>query len=103
MNLLLSGSDIEKARTVHAARAFFFARPYSQGRFQQSAVHLQSHQQQVAQALVDYRDPVAHTRMARMHGRSRISLDDLHSDPRWEQAVAAVKGYEQSPELELDL
>jgi hypothetical protein len=38
-----------------------------------------------------------------MHGRSRISLDDLHSDPRWEQAVAAVKGYEQSPELDLDL
>jgi len=59
--------------------------------------------QQVAQALVDYRDPVAHTRMARMHGRSRVSLDDLHSDPRWEQAVAAVKGYEQSPELDLDL
>ena len=59
--------------------------------------------QQVAQALVDYRDPVAHTRMARMHGRSNQSLDELHSEPRWEQAVAAVKGYEQSPELELDL
>lgn len=59
--------------------------------------------QQVAQALVDYRDPVAHTRMARMHGRSNLSLDELHSEPRWEQAVAAVKGYEQSPELELDL
>ena len=59
--------------------------------------------QQVAQALADYRDPVAHTRMARMHGRSNQSLDELHSEPRWEQAVAAVKGYEQSPELELDL
>jgi len=59
--------------------------------------------QQVAQALVDYRDPVAHTRMARMHGRSKVSLDDLHSDTRWEQAVAAVKGYEESPELDLDL
>ena len=59
--------------------------------------------QQVAQALTDYRNPVAHTRMARMHGRSVVSLDDLHSDPRWEQAVAAVTGYEESPELDLDL
>ena len=58
---------------------------------------------QVAQALADYRDPVAHTRMARMHGRAPISLDDLHADPRWEQAVTAVKGYEESPELDLDL
>jgi beta-N-acetylhexosaminidase len=59
--------------------------------------------QQVAQALTDYRNPVAHTRMARMHGRSVVSLDELHSDPRWEQAVAAVTGYEESPELDLDL
>jgi len=59
--------------------------------------------QQVAQALVEYRDPVAHTRMARMHGRTAVSLDDLHSDPRWEQAVTAVKGCEESPELDLDL
>ena len=30
-------------------------------------------------------------------------LMTLHADPRWEQAVAAVKGYEESPELDLDL
>jgi beta-N-acetylhexosaminidase len=59
--------------------------------------------EQVAQALVDYRNPVAHTRMARMHGRAAISLDELHADPRWEQAVTAVTGYEESPELDLDL
>lgn len=59
--------------------------------------------QRVAEALADYQNPVAHTRMARMHGRAAVSLDELHADPRWEQAVAAVKGYEESPELDLDL
>ena len=57
----------------------------------------------VAEELIGYQDPVAHTRMARMHGRHPVEWDDLHSDPRWEQAVAAVKGYEENPELDLEL
>jgi beta-N-acetylhexosaminidase len=58
---------------------------------------------QVAEALSAYRDPVAHTRMARMHGRHPLDWESLRRDPRWEQAVAAVKGYEENPELDLDL
>lgn len=57
----------------------------------------------VADALSGYQDPVAHSRMVRMHGRHSTGLQDLHADPRWEQAVAAVRGYEENPELDLDL
>lgn len=56
----------------------------------------------VADALADYSNPVAHTRMARMHGRHPVTLDELHADKRWQQAVAAVRGYEDNPELDLD-
>jgi beta-N-acetylhexosaminidase len=57
---------------------------------------------QVAEALEGYQDPVAHTRIARLHGRHPIAHETLHADPRWEQAVAAVKGYEEMPELDLE-
>jgi beta-N-acetylhexosaminidase len=57
----------------------------------------------VAESLADYRNPIAHTRMMRMHGRHPVDMKTLHSDPRWEQAVAAVKGYEEIPELDLDM
>jgi beta-N-acetylhexosaminidase len=57
----------------------------------------------VAESLAGYENPVAHTRMMRMHGRHPIDIQSLHNDPRWEQAVTAVKGYEESPELDLDL
>lgn len=57
----------------------------------------------VADALTEYRDPVAQSRMVRMHGRHPVEWDALHADPRWEQAVAAVRGYEENPELDLDL
>jgi beta-N-acetylhexosaminidase len=57
----------------------------------------------VAESLTAYENPVAHTRMLRMHGRHPPDIKTLHDDPRWEQAVAAVKGYEETPELDLDL
>ena len=57
----------------------------------------------VAESLASYENPVAHTRMLRMHGCHPIDLKTLHHDPRWEQAVVAVKGYEESPELDLDI
>jgi len=57
----------------------------------------------VAESLVDYSSPVSHIRMARMHGKAAPGLEQLHTEPRWEQAVAAVKGYEENPELDLDL
>lgn len=57
----------------------------------------------VAESLGDHQNPVAHTRMMRMHGRKTVHLNALHHDPRWAQAVAAVTGYEENPELDLDL
>jgi beta-N-acetylhexosaminidase len=57
---------------------------------------------QAAEALENYRDPVAHTRLARMHGRHPVTSEVLHADPRWSQAVAAVQGYEEEPELDLE-
>ena len=42
------------------------------------------------------------TRMMRMHGRHPVDIQTLKKDPRWQQAVAAVKGYEANPELDLD-
>ena len=56
----------------------------------------------VAESLAAYENPVAHTRMLRMHGRHPPDIQALHDEPRWEQAVAAVKGYEETPELDLD-
>jgi beta-N-acetylhexosaminidase len=57
----------------------------------------------VAESLGDYLNPIAHTRMMRMHGRKPVKLEALRHDPRWAQAVAAVKGYEETPELDLDI
>jgi beta-N-acetylhexosaminidase len=56
----------------------------------------------VAEALADYANPIAHSRMVRMHGRHAMSLEELHATGRWEQAVAAVTGYEENPELDLE-
>jgi beta-N-acetylhexosaminidase len=55
----------------------------------------------VADALLDYINPVTHSRLVRMHGHPTRGLQALQSTPRWEQAVAAVQGYEEMPELDL--
>lgn len=57
----------------------------------------------VADALSDYRNPVSHSRMVRMHGRHPVTLGELQADIRWQQAVAAVRGYEDNPELDLGI
>ena len=56
----------------------------------------------VADAVIDYINPVTHSRLVRMHGRACTGLAVLQSAPRWEQAVAAVRGYEELPELDLE-
>jgi len=58
---------------------------------------------QVARALVDYSNPVTHSRLARLHGRHAPDISQLHANPRWGQAVAAVGGCEAEPELDLGL
>ena len=57
----------------------------------------------VLESLSDYSDPAAQMRLIRMHGRKPINRDQMHLDPRWRQAVAALSEYEDSPVLDLDL
>jgi beta-N-acetylhexosaminidase len=47
-------------------------------------------------------DPVLHTRLARMHGRHPVTLESLHRDHHWQQAVHAVERLAQDPSLEFD-
>ena len=56
----------------------------------------------VAESLESYTNPVSHTRIARLHGHQAPGLKQLRSEPRWQQAVTAVRGCEESPELDLD-
>jgi beta-N-acetylhexosaminidase len=58
---------------------------------------------QAVEALADYNDPVAHIRLARMHGRHAPNREELRADPRWQQTVAAVQGYDREPMLDMDL
>ncbi|MCK5640229.1 MAG: beta-N-acetylhexosaminidase, partial [Gammaproteobacteria bacterium] len=48
-------------------------------------------------------NPVLSTRLARMHGRHPLSRDQLHNDPVWHQAVAAIQQLFSDPNIELDL
>lgn len=58
---------------------------------------------QVLDELSDYSDPAAQMRLIRMHGRKPINREQMHLDPRWHEAVAAMSEYEDSPVLDLDL
>jgi beta-N-acetylhexosaminidase len=53
---------------------------------------------------LDYRPgPVLHARLARLHGRHPVTLDELHKQPAWRQAVAALRELDDNPALPLDL
>ncbi len=56
----------------------------------------------VAQALQGHSDPVAHARLARMHGRSAASWQQLHRDSKWRQVSAALSRYSDDGSLEFD-
>ncbi len=58
---------------------------------------------EVLDGLRGYNDPVAGSRIARMHGRRAADRAHLHLDPRWREAIAAVTAYDESPALALDL
>ncbi len=53
---------------------------------------------------LDYKQsPVLHARLARLHGRHPVTLDELHKDPAWRQAISAMQELEENPTLSLDL
>lgn len=49
---------------------------------------------EVLDALGDYHDPVAQSRLVRLHGRHGQSLAALHESPRWRDAVEALAAAE---------
>jgi beta-N-acetylhexosaminidase len=59
---------------------------------------------EVLDALRDYHDPVAQSRMARLHGRPARALGRLREDRRWHEAVALAADLRERPgSLDLDL
>lgn len=59
--------------------------------------------ERILDRLGEHDDPVAHLRLARLHGRGRITLDGLHRSRRWREARDAVLAYDESPLLDMDL
>ncbi|MGE0080005.1 MAG: beta-N-acetylhexosaminidase [Thiohalomonadaceae bacterium] len=58
---------------------------------------------QVVEGLRPGNDPVAHARMARMHGRHGITPEELHSDHHWYEAREAIARLADDPTQELHL
>ena len=48
-------------------------------------------------------NPVLHARLARLHGRHPVTLESLHHDPAWRQAVSAMRELEENPTLSLEI
>jgi beta-N-acetylhexosaminidase len=57
---------------------------------------------QVLERLKAYNDPAAHVRLVRMHGRKQRSLQEIHLDPRWKQAVHQLSVLPQETPLDFD-
>lgn len=56
----------------------------------------------VVDNLSGHNDPVAHLRLARMHGKNDITMPLLHKTSRWKQSADLLKRYQDDPTLELD-
>lgn len=57
---------------------------------------------QVLEGIKQHDDPVAHVRLARMHGRLPINWDKLRKNVRWRSANEALQRYQDDPSMELD-
>lgn len=58
---------------------------------------------EVLEDLRDYHDPVAQSRMARLHGRPAVSTARLREEPRWHNAVALAARLSAEETLDLNL
>jgi beta-N-acetylhexosaminidase len=58
---------------------------------------------EVLEALEDYDDPTVHLRCLRMHGRGDPTLEEVRREPRWQQAMEALKELEAAETLSLDI
>jgi beta-N-acetylhexosaminidase len=58
---------------------------------------------EVLDHLKDYDDPATHVRLVRMHGRKPQSLQALHMDPQWKEAVEKLAYDPEETSLSLNL
>lgn len=58
---------------------------------------------EVLESLGDFKDPAAHMRLARMHGKPAPGWEELHGTPEWKTTVADVKSYDKDPLLDMDM
>mgnify|MGYP001549950169 FL=1 len=58
---------------------------------------------EILQSLKDYHDPVAQSRMVRLHGRPSRTLEQLREDPRWHRAVELAGQLTAESNLTLNL
>lgn len=56
----------------------------------------------VLESLGDYEDPVAHLRLARMHGKGEVDRQRLHASSQWREVTARLDKYSQNPTLAFD-
>jgi beta-N-acetylhexosaminidase len=59
--------------------------------------------EQVLDELKDYQDPVAQSRLVRMHGRGHASMEQLRENPRWHAALKIINDLNTDTSMELDL
>ncbi|MCW9025575.1 MAG: beta-N-acetylhexosaminidase [Gammaproteobacteria bacterium] len=57
---------------------------------------------EVLENLGEHDDPVAHLRLARMHGRNKIDQKQLYASNKWKEAVTLMQRYQDDPTLEFD-
>ena len=57
--------------------------------------------EEVLAGLGEYQDPVAHARLARMHGRAGTPWDELLATDEWRRAARLAESLDREPELAL--
>ncbi len=57
---------------------------------------------EVLESLGDYEDPVAHLRLARMHGKGEMDRQQLHASGQWRQITEQLDKYSANPTLAFD-
>ena len=56
----------------------------------------------VVDNLIGHNDPVAHLRLARMHGKHDITMNELHKNEKWKKSSDILHRYQDDPTLDLD-
>ena len=52
--------------------------------------------------LSGHNDPVAHIRLARMHGKHETTMAELHNTRKWKKSSDILKRYQDDPTLDLE-